>query len=58
MTPPLDAALAARLLVGFLREEAGKFGFRRAVLGLSGGVDSAVTAALAARAFGGPNVLA
>ncbi len=58
MTLPLDAPLAARLLAGFLREEAGKFGFRRAVLGLSGGVDSAVTAALAARAFGGRNVLA
>ncbi|HET6204003.1 MAG TPA: NAD+ synthase [Planctomycetota bacterium] len=58
MRLPLDAPLATRLLSLFLREEAGKFGFRRAVLGLSGGVDSAVTAALAALAFGGRRVLA
>lgn len=33
-------------------------GFKKAVLGLSGGVDSAVVAALAARALGAENVLA
>tara|TARA_R110002126_G_scaffold6119_10_gene32269 strand:- start:29095 stop:29934 length:840 start_codon:yes stop_codon:yes gene_type:complete len=54
----LDPALATDLLVRFLRAEAGKFGFERAVLGLSGGVDSAVSCALAARAFGPQNVLA
>jgi NAD+ synthase len=54
----LDPALATDLLVRFLRAEAGKFGFERAVLGLSGGVDSAVSCALAARAFGPENVLA
>lgn len=48
----VDPALVTDLLVRFLRAEAGKFGFSRAVLGLSGGVDSAVSAALAARAFG------
>jgi NAD+ synthase len=53
----VDAALVERMLVGFLREEAGKFGFERAVLGVSGGVDSAVSAACAARAFGPDNVL-
>lgn len=34
----------------------GKLGFKKAILGLSGGIDSAVTAALAARALGPENV--
>ncbi|MDA1265483.1 MAG: NAD+ synthase [Planctomycetota bacterium] len=54
----IDPALVADLLVRFLRAEAGKFGFERGVLGLSGGIDSAVSCALAARAFGPENVLA
>jgi NAD+ synthetase len=58
--PPLaiDPALATDWLVGFLREEFARRGFTRALLGLSGGIDSAVVAALAARAFGPANVLA
>ena len=50
--------LVERMLVGFLAEEAGCFGFHKAVLGLSGGIDSAVSCALAAKAFGPENVLA
>ena len=53
----IQPALVEAILVKFLRSEAGKFGFSRAVLGLSGGVDSAVSAGLAARAFGPKNVL-
>ena len=53
----VQVELVAAILVRFLRKEAGKFGFERAVLGLSGGIDSAVSAALAARAFGPENVL-
>lgn len=53
----VQPALVEAILIKFLRAEAGKFGFSRAVLGLSGGVDSAVSAALAARAFGPGNVL-
>ena len=34
----------------------GKLGFKKAILGLSGGIDSAVTAVLAARALGSENV--
>lgn len=49
--------LTADLLVRFLRSEAGKFGFERVVCGLSGGVDSAVSVALAAQAFGPESVL-
>jgi NAD+ synthetase len=45
-------------LVGFLREEMTRRGFGKAVVGLSGGVDSAVTAALAVRALGPNNVIA
>ncbi len=39
-----------------IKDYFGKLGFTKAVLGLSGGIDSAVTAALAARALGGENV--
>ena len=58
--PPLDidAELTADWLVGFLREEFTRRGFRRAVVGLSGGVDSAVTTFLAVRALGASNVVA
>jgi len=53
----IDCALVERWLVEFLREEVkGRRGFGRAVVGLSGGVDSAVTAYLAARALGPENV--
>lgn len=53
----IQVELVSDLLVRFLRAEAGKFGFDKAVLGLSGGIDSAVSAALAARAFGPENVM-
>jgi NAD+ synthase (glutamine-hydrolysing) len=51
------AELAAALTLG-VRDYARKTGFRTAVLGLSGGVDSALTAVLAARALGPTNVTA
>ena len=54
----IDPALVTDILIRFLRAEAGKFGFSKAVLGLSGGIDSAVSCALSARAFGPENVLA
>jgi len=43
------------LLLG-LRDYFGKMGLKKAILGLSGGIDSAVTAALAVRALGPENV--
>jgi NAD+ synthase len=49
--------LVEQLLVQFLREEVASAGFGKAVLGVSGGIDSAVVAALCARAFGPENVL-
>ncbi|BAH39827.1 MAG TPA: NAD+ synthase [Gemmatimonas aurantiaca] len=57
--PPLaiDAELTEEWLTGFLREEMARRGFGKAVVGISGGVDSAVTAALAVRALGASNVI-
>ena len=57
--PPLevDGALLEDWLTRFLRDEMTRRGFTRAVVGISGGVDSAVTAYLAARALGAKNVV-
>ncbi|MCE1164741.1 MAG: NAD+ synthase [Bacteroidetes bacterium] len=44
-------------LVKFLRDETAKAGIKKAVIGLSGGIDSAVSAFLSAKAFGPENVL-
>jgi len=46
------------MLVRFLRDEIHKSGFKRAILGLSGGVDSAVVCHLLERALGPENVWA
>jgi NAD+ synthase (glutamine-hydrolysing) len=53
--PVGPASLHAALILG-LRDYARKCGFQSAVVGLSGGVDSAVVAALAAEALGSQNV--
>lgn len=54
----IQTELVTDLLVRFVHEELGAFGFSRGILGLSGGVDSAVSAALTARALGPENTLA
>jgi NAD+ synthase len=58
MPPKINAPFVEKVLCGFIREELHKFGFRRGILGLSGGLDSSVCASLAARALGGKNVIA
>ncbi|MEP6760567.1 MAG: NAD+ synthase [Sporichthyaceae bacterium] len=50
-----DAEVYAALVTG-LRDYAGKNGFDSCVLGLSGGIDSALTAAIACDALGAANV--
>jgi NAD+ synthase len=54
----IDEALVRRMLIAFLREETAKSGHRRVVVGVSGGIDSAAVAALAAEALGPTNVTA
>jgi NAD+ synthase len=53
----IDEILVRKMLVLFIRDETAKAHLGRAVVGVSGGVDSAVTAALATEALGAENVL-
>jgi NAD+ synthase len=54
----IHTGLARQILTGFIRTEITRAGFARAVIGLSGGVDSALSCALGAEALGPQNVLA
>ncbi|HEX2694909.1 MAG TPA: NAD+ synthase [Acidobacteriota bacterium] len=54
----INGAFVEKVLTRFIREELGRFGFSKGILGLSGGLDSATCAVLAARALGPENVLA
>lgn len=53
----INATLARKMIVDFIRVELTRVGFTRGVLGLSGGIDSALVAFLAAEALGKENVL-
>ncbi len=54
----INIGIVRSVLVKFIRDEVHAAGFRKAVVGLSGGVDSAVVAFLAAEALGKKNVTA
>lgn len=54
----INTGLARKILVLFLRDALTNVGFERAVIGLSGGIDSALSAFLVAEAIGPENVLA
>lgn len=58
MPPKINPSFVDKVLVRFIREELTKCGCAKGLLGLSGGLDSAVCASLAARALGPKNVLA
>lgn len=55
---PAEMALIHDALILGIRDYFQKSGFKKAVLGLSGGLDSAIVAALACEALGAENVLA
>ncbi len=52
----LNCETVRKVLVGFIENEVRKAGFERVVVGLSGGVDSSLSAFLAAEALGPQNV--
>ena len=56
--PAIDPARTVEVIVNFIRSQMEQTGFRRLVIGLSGGVDSSAVAFLAARAIGAENLLA
>lgn len=56
--PAIDPARTVEVIVAFLRSQLEQAGFDRLVIGLSGGVDSATVAFLAARAIGAEKLLA
>ena len=54
----INTDLARQILTGFIRSEVTRVGYSRVVVGLSGGIDSALSCALAVEALGADNVLA
>jgi len=54
----INTELARTILTGFIHSEITRSGFSKAVIGLSGGIDSALSCYLTAEALGAENVLA
>jgi NAD+ synthase len=54
----INCSLVTKVLARFICEETRKTGFNRVILGLSGGLDSAVCASLAVEALGSKKVMA
>ena len=53
----IDTGIARRVITAFIRSQLRQAGFERAVLGLSGGIDSALVAYLTAEAIGAERLL-
>jgi len=54
----INTDVAHRILTRFIKSEVTRVGYSKAVIGLSGGIDSALSFALAVEALGNENVLA
>lgn len=54
----INTDLATEILTAFIHSETTRAGFQKVVVGLSGGIDSALSCVLAAKALGPENVLA
>jgi NAD+ synthase len=54
----INTDVARQILTGFIRSEVTRVGYSRAVVALSGGIDSALSCVLAVEALGHENVLA
>ena len=54
----INTDVARQILTGFIKSEVNRVGFTRAIINLSGGLDSALSCALAAAALGPENVMA
>ncbi len=54
----INTDVARQILTGFIKSEVNRVGFTRAIINLSGGLDSALSCVLAAEALGPENVMA
>ncbi len=54
----INTTVARKIITGFIKSEITRVGYSRAVINLSGGLDSALSCALTAEALGPENVLA
>ncbi len=54
----INTDVARQILTGFVKSELSRMGFTRAIINLSGGLDSALSCVLAAEALGSENVMA
>ena len=54
----INAELTEKILTGFIKSELNRVGFDKTLMGVSGGIDSAVSLYLSVKALGPENVLA